>query len=188
MRRWFRRDRGASLVETAIVLPVILLLTLGMSEVAFLVVDYLTVTNSAREGARTGASAADYVDGVTGIDADDLILEAVEQAACNLHYSTLLTVKIYQADADGDPVDTTTVLNEYQPGVGGLDCSTSGNGLTCTNGCPWAVATRNRALPTPDLLGVEIVFNHDAVIGFVPFPTTSWTEVAVMRLEPDTKG
>jgi len=184
----FRRDRGAALVESAIILPILLVLSIGLSEVAFLVVDYLTVTNSAREGARSGAAAADYVDPVTLIDADDLILEAVEQAACNLQYSTLLTVKIYKSDADGDPENTSTLLNEFEPGVTGLDCSSSGNGLVCVNGCPWVVATRNRALPTPDLLAVELTFFHDGVIGFLPFPTSTWTETAVMRLEPNTRA
>ena len=40
----------------------------------------------------------------------------------------------------------------------------------------------------PDFLGVELTFSHDGVIGFLPFPTTTWTEDAVMRLEPDTRG
>jgi len=185
--RLFKRDRGASLVETGIILPLLLMLTIGISEISFLVVDYLTVTNSAREGARTGAAAADYVDPITSIDADDLILEAVEQAACNLRYSELKTVKIFKTDADGAPVDTINLLNEYEPGPGGLDCSTLANGLVCVS-CSWAVAGRNRALPNPDFLGVEITFEHAGVIGFTPFPTTIWKETAVMRLEPNTKG
>lgn len=186
--RNLRGERGAGLVETGVLLPILLVLAIGLSEVAFLVVDYLTVANSAREGARVGAAAADYVDGVSGTDADDLILEAVEQAACNLEFSELTIVKIYKTDADGDPANPVTMLNQYEPGVGGLDCSNSGNGLNCTNGCPWAVATRNRALPNPDFVGIELTFTHDGVIGFLPFPTTTWTERAVMRLEPNTKA
>ena len=188
MLKLFDRDRGASLVETGIILPILLALSLGISEVAFLVVDFLTVSNSAREGARTGAAAADYVDGATGVDADDLILEAVEQAACNLQFSDLTTVRIFKTDADGDPENTANLLNQYEPGVTGLDCSSSGNGLVCTNGCPWAVGSRNRTLPNPDFLGVEVSFFHDGVIGFLPLPTTTWNETAVMRLEPNTRG
>lgn len=187
MRRLFTRDRGVSLVEAGIALPLILMLAIGLSEVSMLVVDYLTVTNSAREGARTGAAAADYVDGLTGVDADDLILEAVEQAVCNLHFSEVVTLKIFRADADGGYDDPLNAVNEYEPGMSGLDCTTTGNGFVCLD-CPWAVATRNRTLPNPDLLGVEVNFSHDGVTGLFPFPTTSWTETAVMRLEPNTKG
>ena len=55
-----RNEKGASLVEASILLPLLILMAIGLSEIGFLVVDYLTVTNSAREGARTGAAAADF--------------------------------------------------------------------------------------------------------------------------------
>jgi len=81
MRR--RVDRGASLVEVGLILPVLILLSIGLAEIGFLVVDYLTVTNAAREGARTGAAAADFP------TADDLILQAIEEASCNLRFGEL---------------------------------------------------------------------------------------------------
>lgn len=183
MRR--RREKGASLVETSLVLPLLVLLALGGVEVGFLVVDYLTVSNAAREGARIGASAANYVDSDTGRDADDLIVEAVEQVACNLEFSTLESVSIFKADPDGEPIDVNNLLNEYG---GNVNCSTTVTGLTCSNGCPWEVTSRNRGLPEPDKLGVEVVLRHEPVVGFLPFPTVTFRERAVMRLEPDTRG
>ena len=180
-----REERGATLVETALILPLLLLLSLGAVEIGFLVVDYLTVTNAAREGARTGAAAGDYVDATTSIDADDLIIEAVEQVACNLEFSTLSSVSIYKADADGNPIDPGTLLNRF---TGSVNCSTGATGLTCANGCPWTVTSRDRKLPGLDNLGVEVVFHHENVVGFVPLPTATFSERAVMRLEPDTRG
>ncbi len=182
-----RREKGTALIETSLVLPLLLILSLGMAEIGFLVIDYLTVTNAAREGARTGAAAGDYVDPISGTTADDLILEAVEQVACNLQYGSLKEVEIFKADADGNPVDPSNELNDYKP-LGPLQCSTSSTALACINGCPWAVATRDRKLPGLDNLGVKITFEHDNVIGFVPLPTVTWNEEAVMRLEPDTRG
>lgn len=173
------------MVETAIILPLLLVLSLGAIEIGFLVVDYLTISNAAREGARTGAAAGDYIDPVTGTTADDLIVEAVEQVACNLEYSTLSSVSVYKSDADGNPIDPGTLLNRY---TGTVNCSTGTTGLVCANGCPWAVTARDRKLPGLDYLGVEVVFNHDNVVGFVPLPTVTFTERAVMRLEPDTRG
>lgn len=185
--RLFKREDGAALIETSLVLPLLLMLSLGMAEIGFLAIDYLTVTNAAREGARVGAAAGDYVDTATGIDADDLILEAVEQVACNLAYGNLTQIRIFKADADGNPVDPVNLLNRYAP-VGPLQCASTATALVCTNTCPWTVPSRDRKLPDLDQLGVEVTFTHDNVIGFVPLPTVTWNETAVMRLEPDTRG
>jgi Flp pilus assembly pilin Flp len=178
-----RDERGASLVEVGIILPMLILIAIGLSEIGFLVVDYLTVTNAAREGARTGAAAADFNQG--GIDADDLIVEAVEEAACNLRFGDLQTVRIFKADAAGDPVPGQS--NEYAPS-GALACDSSLNSLACVNGCPWPAASRDRVPPTLDVLGVEVVFSHTSVTGLFPFPTVDWNETAVMQIEPDTRG
>ncbi len=178
-----RLERGASLVEVGIILPVLVLIAIGLSEIGFLVVDYLTVTNAAREGARTGAAAADFNQG--GIDADDLILEAVEEAACNLRFGELETVRIFKADATGAPVSGQ--MNQYEPS-GSLGCDSSLNSLACTNGCPWPASSRDRVPPSLDVLGVEVVFSHTSVTGLFPFPTVDWNETAVMQIEPDTRG
>lgn len=178
------RERGATLVEAAIVLPLLILLAVGLSEVGFLVIDYITVTNSAREGARTGAAAANFDDGTT--TADDLILEAVEEAACNLDFSTLEEVTIYKADANGDPIAGS--INHFVPSLSGLQCDNPATGLVCDNGCPWAPSSRDRVPPTFDVLGVEVTFSHSDVTGLFPFPTTTWTERAIMQIEPDTRG
>ena len=75
MRRLRNRfESGAALVELAIVFPIIFALAIGTVEIGFLAIDYLTVTNSAREGARTGAAAANYSDpGPPAVDADGTI-------------------------------------------------------------------------------------------------------------------
>lgn len=182
----YRKDGGASLVEAGLLLPVIVFLAIGLSEIGFLGVDFLTVTNAAREGARTGSSAADYDTG--GFDADDLILEAVEQAACNLQFGTLTEVRIFRSDVDGAEIDPFTGVNVYEPGIAGLDCSNSGNGLNCVNACPWAPSGRDRTPPDLDNLGVTVIFAHDGVTGLFPFPTVLWDETAVMQIEPDTRG
>jgi hypothetical protein len=178
-----RRDEGASLVEVGIILPLLILLAIGLSEIGFLVVDYLTVTNAAREGARTGAAAADFDDG--SADADDLILESVEEAACNLRFGSLEKVRIFKADGVGGPI--TGAINEYSP-TGALSCDSTSNSLGCDNGCPWAAAGRDRVPPGLDVLGVEVTFSHTSVTGLFPFPTVDWTETAVMQIEPDTRG
>lgn len=51
-----RRQRGSSLVEFALILPVLLLLTLGVADIARVYSAQLTLMNGAREGARYLAS------------------------------------------------------------------------------------------------------------------------------------
>ncbi len=46
------RERGQSLVEIALVLPVILIIFLGIAEVGFLLFSHVQVANATREGAR----------------------------------------------------------------------------------------------------------------------------------------
>ena len=48
-------ERGNSLVETALVLPSLLILFLGMLEVGFFLFSHVQVANAAREGARYGS-------------------------------------------------------------------------------------------------------------------------------------
>lgn len=54
MRPTGRRDEGQDLVEYAIVLPLFLLLVFGVIEFGILFLQYNTITNAAREGARAG--------------------------------------------------------------------------------------------------------------------------------------
>ena len=174
-----RKEQGASLVEVGLILPILILLAIGLSEIGFLVVDYLTVTNAAREGARTGAAAADFP------TADALILDAVEEASCNLRFGDLEKVRIFKADGLGEPIAGS--VNVYSPG-GALACDSPGNALGCDNGCPWVASGRDREPPVLDVLGVEVTFSHTSVTGIFPFPTVDWDETAVMQIEPDTRG
>jgi Flp pilus assembly protein TadG len=64
LRRLRRSERGAELVEFAIVLPVMLMLLAGIIDFALLFQSYEVATNAAREGARLavlpGYEANDY--------------------------------------------------------------------------------------------------------------------------------
>ena len=54
-----RHQRGAAMVEAAIVTPLLLLLVFGIIEFGFLYKDALTVGIGSRAGARVGSAAAD---------------------------------------------------------------------------------------------------------------------------------
>jgi hypothetical protein len=171
-------------VEVAVVLPILLTLAVGLAEVGFLVIDYITVTNAARSGARTGAAAGDDP------AADTSILDVVEEDVCNLRYGDVVTVQIFKADpADGsmpDPVSS-GLVNSYIPS-GPLQCDAPGNAFVCdpTLSCNWDPSSRDNVPPGFDAIGVHVEFSHDYVIGLVPLPTATFTEDVVMQLEPDT--
>jgi hypothetical protein len=173
-------EKGASLVEVAVVLPLLLLLAIGTAEIGFLVIDYVTVTNAARSGARTGASLT------TDPDTDDAILDVVEEDLCNLGFGTAQVVRIFEADDDGSMTGSS---NNYTP-TGALNCDAAGHVFACDaleGGCNWPPASRNNVPPNNfDQLGVTIEFDHSYVTGFVPFPSVGFVETAIMQLEPDT--
>lgn len=50
-----RSERGANLVEFAIILPVLALLLMGVVDMAYAFHDYVIITNAAREGARVAS-------------------------------------------------------------------------------------------------------------------------------------
>jgi len=53
MTAW-RNQKGASVVEFAIILPILLLLFLGIVDFGLLIYDKQVITNASREGARAG--------------------------------------------------------------------------------------------------------------------------------------
>lgn len=181
------KEKGASLVEVGLVVPLLILLAIGLSEIGFLVIDYITVTNAARSGARTGAAAADDP------SADAVILDVVEEAVCNLRFSNVESVTIYKAPSDGSvptlPSNDANVWVNNGP-LTSLQCDVAGShGFSMDpNCCNWVSTGRDRIPPDLDELGVEVVFSHSSVTGLFPFPTVNWTETAVMQLEPETKG
>ena len=183
-------DRGATLLETAIVLPMLIMLALGMAEIGFLVIDHMAVSNAAREGARVGAAAGQYNDGVN--TADTLILRSVEQAVCQLENGEVTFVTIYRANgADGQVPGNAALKNIYAaPSDGVLNCSATGaTTFTCINSCAWAPALRDNTLPGLDDLGVFVQFRHDPVAGLFPFTgPMNVSDKAVMRIEPNTRG
>ena len=71
--RGFRNEKGASLVELAIVTPFLLVLLVGLIEFGWIFAGYISVTGAAREGARYASMGKD----------PDVIEIAIEEHANN---------------------------------------------------------------------------------------------------------
>lgn len=74
-----RRDSGQSLVEWALIIPLIMLVIFGIIEFGRLYNAHLIVTSSAREGARKAAVSS----------SEDAVRTAVENAAASLNPATV---------------------------------------------------------------------------------------------------
>lgn len=55
MKRFLGKRKGQSLVEFALVLPLLIILIVGIAEFGFIFYAYVQVSNAAREGARAGS-------------------------------------------------------------------------------------------------------------------------------------
>ena len=123
-----RRRRGIALVEMALVLPVLLLLTFGVIEFGWMFTTTSQVTNAARNGVRLGVRPDS-----TSADVEDAIASSL--AAVGL--------------AEGD---YTVVIDPEE--VDGLD---PGTAITVTITVPYAnVDLTGFPLPTPDNIVVSV--------------------------------
>ena len=96
MRRRGQDERGASAVEFALVLPLLLVVALALVQVGLLVRDRLLVEAAARAGARTAA-----------VDPEQAaIADAVARSAPDLDPGALM-VGVARAGTQGDPVTVT---------------------------------------------------------------------------------
>jgi Flp pilus assembly protein TadG len=103
-RRLARRDRGQSLVEFALILPLLFIIVFGIIDFGMGFHSWITVTNSAREGARLGAVHA----------SEDEIIAKVNDTANNLNPDNL-DITVTNADPEGDHVgEPVTVEVNYE--------------------------------------------------------------------------
>ena len=104
-----RRERGQSLVETAVVLPILLLLLAAIVDFGRAFDAYIILTNAVREGARFGATNPE----VAGDDLKQLVVDDVIGSGTNVTRLTgfgLDDVEVYgQFEGSTEVIVTATV-------------------------------------------------------------------------------
>jgi hypothetical protein len=177
-------EGGAAAVETALIIGVLLLLSIGAAEWGLGIRDWLGVTAGTREGARVGASAGDQS------GADCVILEATAGAIRDIE-GAVLEVWVYESDPSG----SVGLRQQYRPFADGDDGAflRCGTWFVAENG--WPEAGRDNEGAERDWLGVRVVFDHDWLTGFAWFSGSvcnrgaagenCWGADTVMRIEPD---
>ena len=182
-------ERGASLVEVSLTLPIVLLLIIGIAEFSFLFKDWLTVGHSAREGARVAATLAD--DRFSNIAVLDEVAGTLGIVGIN---DAGVQVRIY--DALGGTSDTYTYLPNsifcYAPG----DCCewtpcpdpryTIAEGYTTDHYTTpvWAPSGRDISAPLTDRAGVEVQYTHNWLTSLIQSTPRDLTIAVDYQIEP----
>lgn len=176
-------DRGAALVEAAMVLPFLALLIFGIVEIGFLIRSAAVTSSASRSGARLVAaqygSARNSTEQLNVVDNAALTVE--KDLASRGSSDTPLVLWIYRADANGFP------------GGGNFSSCTSpcfqyswdsGTGHFVRTGGTWAAPVV--CGQTHETVGVYVRMSHSP-IGFSNFlGNVTLDEHTVMRLETPT--
>jgi TadE-like protein len=178
-----RRRRGQGLVEFALVLPFLLVLTLGIVDVGVLIADRSNVLYSTREAARVATANACFYD-------DSTVLQRI---ASGLRYKAVADINyIYVYKSPDVGGDVGTYYQKYQI----ITATVNGfSYTTVVNGWPYTVRHNNPdylASSKPgDWLGVKVTYTHHPItlIGQALWgASVSGSEKTVMRIEPPEKA
>jgi Flp pilus assembly protein TadG len=189
MRRDRRSERGAALVEMAVVLPLLVLLVFGLVEFGLLFREKMTIASAATSSARTGATMG------ARDEADIRILQALEAGLYDqVDASVLISVDIFKANETTGVKDATNVNTYYFAPATACRWNPcpDPDDPTFAYGGSWVPSGRDTTLDPGggglDVLGVEIVYHHTAATNLIPGVDRDLTERALVRLEPDVFG
>lgn len=200
-----RRSRGQTLVEFALVLPIMIVMLLSIIEFAFVFNAVLSANYATRDASLIAAEAGS----ATGADCV-IIAKVLEDMKAPVDANQVQQIIIYRANPNGAPIggSYTAAGNVYDRG-GTIDCSAvggsssvpftltasnypeglpasvggSGNRCNFLNGCP------NNTTRTRDAVGVRITYQytwHTPLVNFINFGGSGFTIIKAneMRMEP----
>jgi TadE-like protein len=193
------RQRGAVLIEAAIIAPIAFALVFGAMELGYAYYGKLTVEHMSIAGARAASgSANDYL-------ADYNTLQAVNDAKTGMGANSINKVVIYRATGPTDRVPTACKSGPVTNTAGtrgcnyytGADLALASSQFGCV-GPPgpttkkdnyWCPTSRKSALLStagngpPDYVGVYVVATHNNLIGLFG-KTFTFSNDTVIRIEP----
>ena len=176
-----RQQKGQTLVEFALVAPLLLTVIFGTIEFCFLYQSTNTVSFAAREGARVGA-----VLGPTDSAADSKIIQAIFSATSGgaaLLFSQITMIEIFKSSESGSVPATLASCAQ----VANEDVY-DGQGNACPGTLGWPYSSRNATFNNADYLGVRITFAYNWVTAFVSAARGQFimTSISIQLIEPQT--
>lgn len=187
-----QRERGAAVVEAALIAPIFLLVLFGVIEISSYIFDVNAARNGARDGAREASTWA------SGSLADQNALLKARRSLGGMS-KRVDAVIVFKATGPKTPVPPScvTALQSGDAGVAGLcniyravqvvnpdelnfgapaeNCAGVGQWDRC-----WPSITRNDVLTEvsrPDFVGVYVRARHKGVTGIIPQMTLTATSV-----------
>lgn len=180
-----RDERGAALVEAAIVFPLLMLLLFGIIEYGLVFKNGSTYSASTRSGARSGAASSR----MPGFH--DTVARAVESTIADASGSSPRTLYVYRADPStgnpwgGQTYETCVDCFEY-----GWDGSRPAGQRWVLDGTahnPWTYdEQRACGNASTDVIGVRVEGSHAFITRMFPPGRVELRERSVMRLEPQS--
>jgi Flp pilus assembly protein TadG len=189
-------DRGAVLVEFALIAPVLVLLMLGMFEYGNAWRQVGRVERAAQQGARTASSMANHR------FADYEALRAIDTATRDLNGLTVERVIIFNATDDDGEIPNAACLTGSVSGVcntytGAQVRTTSPAGFsggsssapTCSGSldAAWCPLGRSRDQSSIVRVGVHLTLTYESVTELLP-TTVTIERTAVYQIDPCQQG
>jgi len=184
-------EKGQSMVEMAMLLPLLVIIVLGALEFGFAFDHHLTLEYATREGARAGAALADGGVGSPGCDGasdvDPRIIAAVQRVLTSPGSPIVLgeveEIRIYNSGPDGEELATN--VWRYSAGMGPTIDTLPLNFIE--QSVAWGACTRNNGAVNTQSVGVSITYSYAFATPFgILFGADGLTmrDRTVMQLNP----
>jgi hypothetical protein len=177
-RSWFRRrsERGAALVEAAIILPLLMVLTFGAIELGIGFSQKGALESAARGGARKASTATSELEPQFALD----VVTAVNGALDSSAIPKLDELDVYK-DASG--FDPSTCGSAGALCLKFLPDSSGHHFLTSYSG-GWLDTQRNGCGSTPDGVTVRVVGEFQFLSGLIGKGSVKLTATTTLAFEP----
>jgi hypothetical protein len=201
-----RRERGVTILETAVVAPVLFLFLLAAFEFGLFFRDAMTVADAAADGARVGAVVGPDLDQSSGGNADFVIVKTVREALASLDPYSIERIVVFKGNSAGvgAPLQQMTTscrngtasaahragrCNIYEDPVAAFAAVQSGDAtyFDCPGSsvsCDYNPETRDDGPQINDIdyLGVYVRLNRGSASGVLG--ASAIERATVVRLEP----
>ena len=204
MSRFRRRrgERGASAVEFALVVPLLLTFLLGTVELGMYMKDYVSMSSSVRAGARTASASADAGPGTCEASASpppcspatapkfaQAAADTMQTAGMAMNSDDIQWVMIYKANSAGFPGSGTSIPTSCPANCVKYVWDSGLNTFRFASGS-WASASVNACVNQSDSVGVALRADHNwmtGLVGGLMGGDKVMTERTVMKFEPLTQ-